>query len=400
MSENLPVLIVGAGPVGLTAGLVLADHGVRVRIFEAEKDLPEDPRASTFHPPTLELFERFDITARLIAQGQICPDWQIRWHPSGERAVFDLSVLQDETPHPYRLQCEQWKLAREVLAQLSASPQAEVVLGAEVTALEQSGQEVEITLQREGREEQATGAYVIGADGARSLVRKAIGVSLEGDTYPETVLIAETAFPFPAHLEGLSYSTYCWRDGGNFSMLGLAEDRWRVGIYPLDGMSVEEQLSESNIEASLQAIVRRDEPYHVITKRAYRAHNRIAPRYRSGRVFLAGDAAHLNSPTGGMGLNGGLHDAFNLADKLAAVIQGRAPEELLDAYQRQRRPIAQAEILSQADRNRARMREKDPAKRRAIMDDLQAITRDRDRLKAHVMKSSMIEGLRRAASIA
>lgn len=242
MSTDETVLIVGGGPVGLTAALALADHGVRVKVFESLAELPEDPRASTFHPPTLEFFDRFGITARLIAQGQICPDWQIRWHPTGERAVFDLSVLQDETRHPYRLQCEQWRLAREVFAQLQNSPRAQVALGAEATALEQTDRGVELTVMREGREERVSGAYVIGADGAHSVVRKAIGLHLEGDTYPETVLIAETVFAFQAHLEGLSFSTYCWRDDGNFSLLGLAGDRWRVGIYPLEGMSVEEQL--------------------------------------------------------------------------------------------------------------------------------------------------------------
>lgn len=392
------VLIAGAGPVGLTCALILAEAGIRVRVFDPLEQLPEDGRASTFHPPTLEMFERFGVTEQLIRQGTVCPHWQIRWHPSGERAVFDLSVLQDETKYPYRLQCEQWKLAREVYRQLRTLPNVELAFGAQVCGVDQDRQGVRIDVRRGDRIEQVSGDWLIGADGGHSFVRKAIGQSLTGDTYPETILIVETRFWFEEHLNGLSYSMYCWRDGGNFSMMRLP-DRWRVGIYPLAGMTVEEQLSDANIEAMLQTIHPRAQRYEILARRPYRAHNRIVDRYRVGRVFLAGDAAHLNSPTGGMGMNGGLHDAFNLCGKLVEVTAGSAPDALLDRYERQRRPTAMAEIMAQADRNRARMREPDPAKRRAMLAELQAITRDRDRLKAHVMRSSMIEGLRQSLAI-
>lgn len=393
------VLIAGAGPVGLTCALILAEAGLRVRVFDSLDALPEDGRASTFHPPTLELFERFGVTGQLIDQGMVCPHWQIRWHPSGERALFDLSVLQDETKYPYRLQCEQWKLGKSLYRLLGSMPNVEIAFGAEVCGVRQDDRGVAIDVRRGDRTEAVSGEWLIGADGGHSFVRGAIGQALDGDTYPETVLIVETRFWFEEQLNGLSYSTYCWREGGNFSMLRLP-DRWRVGIYPLAGMSVEEQLSDANIEAMLQTICPRSARYEILARRPYRAHNRIVGRYRVGRVFLAGDAAHLNSPTGGMGMNGGLHDAFNLCEKLIAVCTGRATDALLDRYERQRRPTALAEIMAQADRNRARMREPDPARRRAMLAELQAITADRDRLKAHVMRSSMIEGLRQSLQIA
>lgn len=392
------VLVAGAGPVGLTVALVLADAGVHVKVFEAAAELPDDPRASTFHPPTLEMFERFGVTEALHREGVICDHWQIRWHPSGERAVFDLAAIADETRFPYRLQVEQWKLVRAVHALVSRHPKVELVLGAPVTAVEQDAAGVTITVERDGRPERVRGAWLVGADGAHSFVRKAIGETLEGSTYPETILIVETRFPFEDHLEQISRVSYVWREGGNFSMFRVP-DRWRVGMYPLAGMSNEEQLADANVERFLQGIVPRDVPYEVLAKRPYRTHNRIVRRYRVGRVFLAGDAAHLNSPTGGMGLNGGLHDAFNLAEKLAAVVGGRADAALLDRYERQRRPIAQAEILAQADRNRARMREPDPARRREMLADLQALARDPVRLKAHLMRTSMIDGVRQAARI-
>jgi 2-polyprenyl-6-methoxyphenol hydroxylase-like FAD-dependent oxidoreductase len=396
--KDTSIAIAGAGPVGLTAAMVLGDAGFRVFVLEAASGLQTDPRASTFHPPTLEMFERSGITAELLQAGLVCPHWQIRWHPSGERALFDLSVLADDTRYPFRLQCEQWKLVRALYRRLQLIPSVDVRFGATVTGVTQDDHGVQIRYACDGRIEALKAGILIGADGAHSAVRKEIGQALLGDTYPETVMIVETQFPFEAHLEGLSFTNYCWRDDGNFSMLKVP-DRWRVGIYPLAGMSVEEQLADHNVERMLQAICAQGEAYTVLAKRPYRTHNRIVDRYRVGRVFLAGDAAHLNSPTGGMGMNGGLHDAFNLTEKLIAVLNGVADDAFLDRYERQRRPVALAEILQQADRNRARMREPDAGKRRAMMHDLQEIAADRSRLKAYMLKTSMIEGLRRAALI-
>jgi 2-polyprenyl-6-methoxyphenol hydroxylase-like FAD-dependent oxidoreductase len=392
------VLIAGAGPVGLTAALVLADAGVPVKVFEAGAHVEEDLRASTFHPPTLDMLEGFGITAELLAQGLVCPHWQIRLHPGGERAVFDLSVLEGETRHPYRLQCEQWKLSRALLARLAGLPGVEVRFGAAVTGVAQDAAGVACTVESAGHTETVRGAWAIGADGAKSAVRKAIGLEFDGLTYPETTLLATTRFPFEAHLEGLSNVSYCWKAGGNFSLLKVP-GRWRVSIYPREDMPVEAQLAPAAIEAALQEIVPRTQAYEVMEVRPYRVHQRIVDRYRVGRVFLAGDAAHLNSPAGGMGMNGGVHDAFNLGAKLAAVINGRADGALLDLYDRQRRPVAREQILAQADRNRARMREKDDARRRAMLADMQAIAADRARLKAHLLRTSMIEGLRQAAQV-
>jgi len=392
------VLIAGAGPVGLTAALVLADAGVPVKVFEAGTDVEEDLRASTFHPPTLDMLDRFGITADLLAQGLVCPHWQIRLHPGGERAVFDLSVLVGETGHPYRLQCEQWKLSRALLARLKGLPGVEVLFGAAVTAVAHDAEGVAFTVETGARKEIVRGDWAIGADGARSVVRKALGLEFDGQTYPETTLLATTRFAFEEHLEGLSNVSYCWKAGGNFSLLKVP-GRWRVSIYPREDLSIEDQLAPAAVEVALQEIVPRAQPYEVMEVRPYRVHQRIVDRYRVGRVFLAGDAAHLNSPAGGMGMNGGVHDAFNLGEKLAAVIHGRADSALLDLYDRQRRPVAREQILAQADRNRARMREKDDAKRRAMLADMQALTADPARLKTHLLRTSMIEGLRQAAQV-
>ena len=400
---SVEIGIAGAGPVGLSAALALAHAGVSVRVFEASDRLADDLRASTFHPPTLDMLAPYGVTAHLLEQGLVCPHWQIRMHPSGDRAVFDMSVLAGDTDHPYRLQCEQFKLSRILLERLADYPHAVVDFSTAVQSVAQDANGVTLSVTGPQGPQDWHCQYLIGADGARSVVRQAIGSSFEGETYPETTLLATTRFAFEDDLEGISNVSYCWREGaGNFSLLKVP-GRWRVSIYPPEGMDAEAALADDQVEAALQAIVPRSTPYEVLEKRAYRVHQRVASSYGQGRIWLAGDAAHLNSPAGGMGMNGGVHDALNLAGKLVSIVRGqtrtRTPADLLMLYERQRKPVAQEQIIRQADANRARMRERDPARRREALQALQAITADRSRLHAHLLRSSMIEGLRQAEAV-
>jgi 3-(3-hydroxy-phenyl)propionate hydroxylase len=393
------VLIAGAGPVGLTAALLLGSKGISVVVLEAEAAISEELRASTFHPPTLDMMAPYGITKRMIEAGLICPTWQIRLHPSGERAVFDLSVLKDVSEHPYRLQCEQAKYCRFVLEAVSKLPCVTVLFSTEVAGLNQTGDGVRVTAASPDGERTFAADYVIGADGARSAVRRTLGIEMSGDIYPETTMLATTTFPFHERLEGLSNVSYCWKPDGTFSLLRLP-GVWRVSLYAREGQTVEQALEDEAQQDLLHDIVPDAGRIDVLETRPYRIHRRLAATYHKGRVFLAGDAAHLNSPSGGMGMNGGIHDAFNLCEKLIAVLQDGADESILDRYERQRRPIAEEEIIQQAHRNRTRMQERDPARRRAMLADLQRTVGDSAKLKAYLTKSSMIDGLRRAAATA
>ena len=395
------VAIAGAGPVGLTLAYLLSLQGISVVVVERAAGLTEDLRASTFHPPTLDMLDTIGLGGNLVSEGLICPDWQIRLHPSGERVVFDLSVLAADTAHPYRLQCEQWKLSRLLMSQLTRQGTVDVRFGTAAAGITQDdlGVSLEVETGETGERETIRARFVIGADGARSFVREAVGLDFTGRTYPETTLLVTTTFPFEDHLEGLSNVSYCWRAGGNFSLLKVP-GRWRISVYPREDAPIEDQMQDDAIEAALQVIVARPDRYDVLEKRPYRVHQRIVPDYRAGRVVLAGDAAHLNNPSGGMGLNGGIHDAFELSAALQDMLRGTAGPGRLDLYTRRRRPVASEQILMQADRNRARMRERDPAKRREILAGLQEITADREKLRDYLLRSSMIEGLRMAARVA
>ncbi len=393
------VLIAGAGPVGLTLALRFARHGIFATVLEA-LDAPEhDLRASTFHPPTLDLLDEDGITPQLIANGLIAPTWQVRMHATGEAAEFDLSILRGHTRHPYRVQCEQSKLVGFLLARLaSAHPEVQVRFGHRVTALETGADGVTMVCDTGAGEQRLTARYAVGCDGARSAVRKHLGLGFEGETFPENVILAATDFPFHDHLPGLSHINYCWKEDGTFSLLRLP-GLWRVSLYPDADESVDAALDDASIERKLQQICPNPAGYRLLAKRNYRIHQRVVARYRVGRVMLAGDAAHINSPSGGMGMNGGIHDAFNLADKLALTLASdpAAPDESpLDHYERQRRPVALEHVLAQSGRNRARMQERDPALRRAALAELQSIARDPERALKHLLNTSMITGLKQA----
>lgn len=393
---ELPVIIAGAGPVGLCGALRLARQGVGCLVVERESALPADLRASTFHPPTLEMLEALDLTGPLLRDGLKVPQWQIRLHETHERAVFDLGVLAADTRHPYRLQFEQARFCALALGLARAEPRLEVRLAAEVTGVQQDDQGVTVTWLEGGVARQARTRYLIAADGAGSTVRRLLGLAFEGETYPETTLLVTTRFPFEEHLPGLSPVSYLWTARGNGALLRLP-DRWRVSLYPEAGETAEELITPVRVRAKLAGLVPGAEAHPILEQRAYRIHQRIVASYRAGRVLLAGDAAHINSPTGGMGMNCGIHDAFNLADTLAAVLAGGDPA-LLDRYDRQRRPVAREEILAQADRNRRRMRTLDPGWRRQELARLQAIAADPAAAREYLLASSMITGLRRAAA--
>jgi 3-(3-hydroxy-phenyl)propionate hydroxylase len=388
------VVVVGAGPVGLTLAMRLGLKGVRVLLVEANQTIEQDLRASTFHPPTLDLFDEQGITAELISAGLIAPTWQVRNHPAHEYAEFDLSILKDHTAHPYRLQCEQWRLSEFLKNFIETHLHTvKIVMGMRVEGLTQSPNGVLVNTQRhDGVAETWSCQYLVGCDGAKSVVRKNMALEFEGQTFPETTILAATDFPFQNYLPHLSFINYCWSPEGTFSLLRL-KHLWRVSLYPSLNESIDEAIQEKSVRSKLSLIAPECEHANILEVRPYRIHQRVVNQYVVGRLILAGDAAHINSPSGGMGMNGGVHDAFNLGDKLARVLAGES-RELLDLYERQRRPIAIKHVIEQSAKNRARMQEKDVEKRQQTLQNLQAVSRDPARALEYLLETSMISGLR------
>lgn len=393
------VMIIGAGPVGLVTAALLIEANIPVTLVEACNVLPHDLRASTFHPPTLDMLERFGVVGAMIKQGLICPNWQFRDRKEGVIATFELERLRSDTNHPYRLQCEQWRLGELLYAQIKENPLATVLLGASATAVRQNtdGVEADVTLAN-GKTQTIAGSYVIGADGISSVVRKAMGVAFDGITIPELFLSISTTYDF----------RHAWADVANIAYLSDPDEWlvlirtarvWRV-LFPVDeALSDAEATSTERAEKLLQGAVPRSEPYEVVHRTAYRVHERVASSYVRGRMLIAGDAAHVNNPLGGMGLNGGIHDAFNLGRTLTEVIRG-APIETLERYSRQRRKVALDVVQQTALRNRSILNTREASARKAYYDDLRHIADDPQRHHDYLMRTAMIQSLRDAEGVA
>jgi 3-(3-hydroxy-phenyl)propionate hydroxylase len=391
------VVVVGAGPVGLTAALALGRRGIPFVLLTAESDIAMELRGSTFHPPTLDLLDEFGAVAFMLGVGLKAPTWQLRDRETGPVATFDLSLLAGDTNHPYRVQCEQWKLMRFMAQELRKLPGCDIRFGHEVTAVRQDGDGVAVTAHTAEGPVAVAGRYVVAADGAHSAARRALGVEFEGFTYPELFLIASTDYRFEAALTDIAYVNYI-ADPFEWLVLLRVPDLWRVLVPAPELADRDALLSDESLQGVLQRVVPRREPYRIAHRALYHVHQKVAKCFRQGRVVLAGDAAHINNPLGGMGMNGGIQDAFNLADKLAQIWAG-ADDRVLDRYDRQRRTVAVEAVAQHTHRNQQIISERDPATRQKSLDAMRKIAADRSAARDYMLRSSMITSLRRAAEI-
>jgi len=395
------VLVVGAGPVGVVAALAAAQAGFRVALCEAEAAIDTNPRASTTHPSTLELIDRLGLIERFVAEGLIAAKFQF-WDRPARRLVaeFDHAVLAGETRFPFVVQTEQHKLAHMALDALRRHGDATIRFGAPVVGLDQDADRATVTL---GDGERLTADWVIGADGGRSTIRKLLAVDFEGYTWPERFIVLTVLDDYAA-LMGCCLRNYLADPDEWTNLFKVAGDdgagRWRAVFPTRPDETDEAALSDDGAEARLQRALPLDRRYQLVHRNLYKVHQRVAARFRAGRVFLAGDAAHVNNPIGGLGLNFGIHDALDLIDTVRAVALGGADARLLDRYERRRRPLNIEFVQQQTILNKQRLEEKDPAVRRAKLDELAATADDPRRHKQFLMRSSLMDAVRKAATIA
>jgi len=392
------VLIAGAGPVGLVAAAHLARRGIPVTVFKASADLSEESRASTFHPPTLDMLAELGAADDLIKQGLIAPKFQYRSKRDGVIAEFDFDAIGDLTAHPYRVQAEQFKLTRILHAQLATVPEFRIAFASRVDGVTQDTGGVTVRVSHNGAVTEHRGAWLIGADGARSEVRRALGVEFEGFTWPERFLVVSTPFDFSAvipHLASVSYVA----DPERWHFLLRVPALWRV-MFPIAAeVSDETALERDYAQAALASAVPGIADYEIAHTTLYRVHQRVAKTYRVGRVFLAGDAAHINNPLGGMGMNGGIHDAVNLTGRVARVIAGDATEDELDRYDRQRRLVTLEYVQTRSIRNKQNLEAREDKERDRFRDDLRRIAADPALTRDYLLRVSMITSLKRAAEL-
>ena len=397
MAQSLPVLIAGAGPVGLVAAASLQRLGVPTIVLEAEAQLPPELRGSTFHAPTLDMLDELGAAKAMIAEGLVAPHLQYRDRAAGDViAEFDFRILGDVTRHPFRLQCEQYRLTRILTGIVADKPGCEIRFGARVEGVRDEGDAVSVTLA-DGTA--LRGAWLIGADGAHSVARRAAGLEFEGFTWPERFLVLSTPFDFRSLIPDLRDVSY-FADPVEWFFLLHVPGLWRA-LFPTNAETSEEEIMSADFAAARMAgIVPGRAGYEIRHKTLYRVHQRVAERFRRGRILLAGDAAHINNPLGGMGLNGGVHDSVNLAGKLAAVWHGEAADDVLDLYDRQRRTVCVEHVQAQTIRNKEVLEAKDDRARQAFRDRMRETAADPARAHAFLVQASMIGSLRRAAEIA
>src|SRR5579862_2945280 len=397
------VLIAGGGPVGLFCALLLGRKGVPVRVFDDNATLQEDPRAATTHPATLEVLAEAGLVEDMARVGLVAPIFQFWDRPSGEKvAEFDHALLKEDTAFPFVIQCEQFKTSQLLLERLRALPNVEVFFSHRVTTVSQTADRVMIEVEGADGTTRHSGAYLIGADGGRSTVRKQCGIEFEGFTWPERFIVLTTPFDFAASRGYCPRSYFAdpeeWCNCFKVSAKG-PPGLWRT-VFPTEpGQSDEAVMSDAAVQARLQRFFPSRERYEVVHRNLYVTHQRVAARFRHGRVLLAGDAAHVNNPIGGMGLNGGLQDAANLAEKLGAVLREGASDRLLDLYNLQRRTVAVEFVQEQSIANKKRLEATDPIERARNLDGLRAMAADPARARLFLLRTSMIDSQRRADSI-
>jgi 3-(3-hydroxy-phenyl)propionate hydroxylase len=403
MAEPLPVVIAGAGPVGSVIALYLAQRDIPVVLLEREPELPVDLRASTFHPPSLEMIADLGmgIIDEMLARGLKADRYQYRDRRTGEVASFDMHLIAGDTRYPFRLQLEQYEFTRMVKRRLQQLPAADLRFAAELTGFEQDGDEVRVNYHSAGSPQTLRAAFLVGTEGARSATRKAAGIGFLGFTYDEKFLVVSTTFPFETVFDDLSWVNYV-SDPEEWCVILRTEKLWRV-LFPTFPENAEDEqrlLSDAFIQERLHHLHDKRGDYDIHHRTLYNVNQRVAETYYTGRVLLAGDACHINNPLGGMGMNGGLHDGFNLAKKLERILRcGEAYLPLFERYNRQRRDLAVRFVQEHTIANKKLMEARDPQAQSQRQQLLMDTAADPGRARAFLLERAMINCVRDAEAV-
>jgi 3-(3-hydroxy-phenyl)propionate hydroxylase len=404
MKPIAPIVIAGGGPVGVIAALAFARQNIPVQVFEAESRVNDNPRAATTHAATLAMLDDLGLVEEVIRCGLIEPKFRIWDRASREIIVeFDFGLLKEDTRFPYVVQCEQHKLANIAIAGLKSHPTASMQFSARVSGFAQRDDGVEVTVETPSGTQQIRGSYLVGCDGGRSYVRKALDIAFEGYTHPERFLVLTTPFSFDAEFAQCSRNYFSDPDEwcALFKVSGDGgKGLWRV-VFPTQVDETDDQAtSEGAAQRRLQRFFPKAGAYPLVHRNIYRVHQRVASAFRKGRVFLAGDAAHVNNPLGGLGLNFGIHDAMELAELLGRVLREEADPAILDLYDQFRRPLNVEYVQQQTIANKKRLEEKNPDLRMKNHQALRATAADPVAHRAFLLRASLIDAVRKRQAAA
>ncbi len=361
MEKRAGVIVVGAGPVGFLTALGLARNGIPVTLLEAEAQINDSPRAAVYFPTTVKILKRLGLLDDALAIG--LKSWAFTFRVPSTQTVVSVDnrlVNPDDHDNTYNLHFGQHILARLVRQHLERLPNAEIRWNTRVVGIKQDANSVTVIADTLAGPVELQADWVVGTDGGRSGVRHALGLPFEGHTWPDRFVATNLFYDFKKHGFGPANMVSDPIDWAVVAVLGK-DDMWRV-TYGEDA-SLPEEEARRRIPEHYARILPGSEPYEIVASSPYRVHERCAPTFRLGRALLAGDAAHVCNPCGGMGLTTGVIDAMAVVDTLSAVIANRVPDGVLDFYSQERRRVF-LEVTSPLASNFKRMlSEKDPAQR-------------------------------------
>ena len=396
--KSAKVIIIGAGPVGTFAAYCLAEYGIETLVLESESTCETDMRASTFHPSTLKYLDNLNLADELIEKGLKAPVFQYRIRSTDEVLEFNLQELDDVLDFPFRLQCEQYKFARMLAGKLDRHRHSSVLFNRKLINFSEGKNKVTLDVDHHGTSEQYQCDYLIGADGANSIVRRNLGIEFSGFTYEEKFFTLSTQKPLENYFSNLSYVNYV-SDPEEWFVLLKAPSAWRI-LVPVP-QTLDDKAIKSNDYVSdiFTRVLNSSDPIETIHRTIYRVHQRVVNKMRYGRIMLAGDSAHLNNPLGGFGMNGGLHDAWNLAEKLDGIINHKKDEDLLNLYDRQRRTVMNDFIQKQTIRNKKMIEETGDANYSSEWMRMRNLHENENERRDYMLRQSMTQSLINEAAI-
>ena len=396
--KSAKVIIIGAGPVGTFAAYCLAEYGIETLVLESESTCETDMRASTFHPSTLKYLDNLNLADELIEKGLKAPIFQYRIRSTDEVLEFNLQELDDVLDFPFRLQCEQYKFARMLAGKLDRHRHSSVLFNRKLINFSEGNNKVTLDVDHHGTSEQYQCDYLIGADGANSIVRRNLGIEFSGFTYEEKFFTLSTQKPLENYFSNLSYVNYV-SDPEEWFVLLKAPSAWRI-LVPVP-QTLDDRAIKSNDYVSdiFTRVLNSCDPIETIHRTIYRVHQRVVNKMRYGRIMLAGDSAHLNNPLGGFGMNGGLHDAWNLAEKLDGIINHKKDEDLLNLYDRQRRTVMNDFIQKQTIRNKKMIDETGDANYSSEWMRMRNLHENENERRDYMLRQSMTQSLINEAAI-
>ena len=396
--KSAKVIIIGAGPVGTFAAYCLAEYGIETLVLESESTCETDMRASTFHPSTLKYLDNLNLADELIEKGLKAPIFQYRIRSTDEVLEFNLQELDDVLDFPFRLQCEQYKFARMLAGKLDRHRHSSVLFNRKLINFSEGKNKITLDVDHHGTSEQYQCDYLIGADGANSIVRRNLGIEFSGFTYEEKFFTLSTQKPLENYFSNLSYVNYV-SDPEEWFVLLKAPSAWRI-LVPVP-QTLDDKAIKSNDYVSdiFTRVLNSCDPIETIHRTIYRVHQRVVNKMRYGRIMLAGDSAHLNNPLGGFGMNGGLHDAWNLAEKLDGIINHKKDQDLLNLYDRQRRTVMNDFIQKQTIRNKKMIEETGDANYSSEWMRMRNLHENENERRDYMLRQSMTQSLINEAAI-